>query len=178
MPVDDRKIPEDIILGPARRKKDELQKDPDKWTDYEVNQVRGECGTQYAGIPIENVRSQLVNMRRRGLLPKLKGNGKNCGQTRREKPPQDYLDYLKTAHWKQHATKVKAYWGFKCALCCSSEKLDVHHRTYVNLGNEGDTDCIALCRKCHIAADKARKRQNQTDDLDDLFGPGDGSQAA
>ncbi len=61
-----------------------------------------------------------------------------------------YREYLKTNHWKQVREKAIKKAGFKCQLCNSFSKfLNVHHRDYDRLGNERDTDVIALCKTCH-----------------------------
>jgi 5-methylcytosine-specific restriction endonuclease McrA len=39
--------------------------------------------------------------------------------------------------------------GRVCNVCRSTEHIQVHHRTYVNLGNELDRDLQALCKFCH-----------------------------
>lgn len=64
----------------------------------------------------------------------------------------DYYDFLKTPYWAAVAYRLKAYSGFKCSLCSSSENLRAHHNTYSNHGNEIETykdDLICLCENCH-----------------------------
>lgn len=62
---------------------------------------------------------------------------------------KDYNNYLKTKHWKQKRQKVLKSAKYKCQLCSSKEKLNVHHNTYKNIGNEKKEDLIVLCEKCH-----------------------------
>jgi hypothetical protein len=67
--------------------------------------------------------------------------------------------YLGSDHWETFAWEVRDYYGKRCALCntpARDRNLDVHHRTYVRLGCEELTDCIALCRRCHDAFNHAR----------------------
>jgi hypothetical protein len=61
-----------------------------------------------------------------------------------------YSEYLKTDHW-QSVRKMALYMGgHECALCTSrGPRLDVHHRTYKNLGDERPDDLTVLCRECH-----------------------------
>lgn len=67
----------------------------------------------------------------------------------RELRSMPYRDYLRTEHWaavRQIALR-RARW--RCAVCNTAARLDVHHRTYENRGNERAHDVIALCRACH-----------------------------
>lgn len=65
-----------------------------------------------------------------------------------------YSDFLKTEYWKgiRHYKLYNA--NYKCALCNSKEKLNVHHKTYEHHGLEhikkyADEDLIVLCNDCH-----------------------------
>ena len=53
-----------------------------------------------------------------------------------------------TTHWRKIRQEVldrdKA-----CAICRSTEFLEVHHRTYERIGEERQEDLITLCRECH-----------------------------
>lgn len=63
----------------------------------------------------------------------------------------DYHDFLETPYWKAIAEKVKYKANFRCQICNSNERLNVHHRSYKNHGDElhhmGDLICI--CKDCH-----------------------------
>jgi len=61
----------------------------------------------------------------------------------------DYAEYLTTSHWRQIAQDAKERAHWQCALCCRTDYLHVHHRTYVNLGHERPADLIVLCWRCH-----------------------------
>jgi hypothetical protein len=61
----------------------------------------------------------------------------------------EFLAYLRSSEWKEKAHRIKEKYGSKCAICNSSNKLNVHHRTYENLYHEKDEDLICLCNKCH-----------------------------
>jgi hypothetical protein len=61
----------------------------------------------------------------------------------------EYEVYLKSPEW---ATKRR--WALdradhKCLICNSSHCLEVHHRSYDNLGAEGPNDLAVLCDGCH-----------------------------
>ena len=61
----------------------------------------------------------------------------------------DYATYLQSDVWKTRAAEAKRRARYECALCTSSRSLEVHHRTYVRLGREAESDLIVLCRRCH-----------------------------
>jgi len=60
-----------------------------------------------------------------------------------------YTEYLQTTHWHFKRSDALRRSKHRCQLCNSTKRLDVHHRTYENLGNEEPEDLIVLCRKCH-----------------------------
>jgi len=60
-----------------------------------------------------------------------------------------YKEYLKTEHWQEVRKAALKKAGYKCALCGSTEHLNVHHRTYENRGDEDIKDVIVLCQNCH-----------------------------
>ena len=62
-----------------------------------------------------------------------------------------YQDFLKTPYWKAITEKVRYKSGFKCNLCGSNKKLNIHHRDYTHHGDELHhmEDLICLCEECH-----------------------------
>jgi hypothetical protein len=60
-----------------------------------------------------------------------------------------YAEYLKTDHWKRLRKTALIKAEFRCQLCNKATELHVHHRTYERLGEEKDSDIIALCADCH-----------------------------
>lgn len=60
-----------------------------------------------------------------------------------------YAEYLQTDHWKIVRADALVRAGERCQLCNSKTKLNVHHRTYTNRGNEQPGDLIVLCNDCH-----------------------------
>jgi hypothetical protein len=60
-----------------------------------------------------------------------------------------YADYLQSDHWKIVRADALARAGERCQLCNSHVKLNVHHRSYLNRGNEQPGDLIVLCNDCH-----------------------------
>ncbi len=60
-----------------------------------------------------------------------------------------YAEYLKSAHWQGVRQYALLRADYRCQICNSSGRLDVHHRTYEGKGAEDYRDVIALCRDCH-----------------------------
>ena len=60
-----------------------------------------------------------------------------------------YEEYLSTPHWKSIRTEAVQRACGKCQVCSSGTGLEVHHRTYENLGDEKPADLTVLCDKCH-----------------------------
>lgn len=63
----------------------------------------------------------------------------------------NYREYLTTDKWKRVSSLVKQRDGGTCRVCNSAHRLNAHHRTYKNVGNELDhlDDLICLCQVCH-----------------------------
>lgn len=62
-----------------------------------------------------------------------------------------YKNFLTTSYWRTIAYHVKKKANFECQLCSSRNNLNVHHKSYRNLGNEmwDLSDLICLCSDCH-----------------------------
>jgi 5-methylcytosine-specific restriction endonuclease McrA len=60
-----------------------------------------------------------------------------------------YTDYLKSAEWMLKREQTLKHWDYRCSLCFGDGNLEVHHRTYIRLGQELPTDLIVLCDNCH-----------------------------
>jgi len=63
-----------------------------------------------------------------------------------------YQEYLKTDWW-QHLRDEALDRAFHCCQLCNSDaRLEVHHRTYEDLGTGGEkSHLIVLCKECHQA---------------------------
>lgn len=64
----------------------------------------------------------------------------------------NYQSYISSDRWRSNPARVRelATACGKCRLCASDEPpLEVHHRSYENLGAEIDGDLVALCGECH-----------------------------
>lgn len=60
-----------------------------------------------------------------------------------------YRQYLQTEHWQNVRNSALKRARFKCQVCCSEQRLQVHHRTYARRGEELPEDLTVLCSKCH-----------------------------
>lgn len=73
-----------------------------------------------------------------------------------------YRDYLKTEHWQQTRQEVIKKFGRHCYVCGSSERINIHHKTYGRkdhgLGNELVGDLCVLCEECHYLSHEFRRR--------------------
>lgn len=71
-----------------------------------------------------------------------------------------YREYIDGPEW---AARREAYYETHskvCAECGITKKVQLHHKTYVRLGSELDSDLVPLCSKHHrqAHADKRAKR--------------------
>ena len=60
-----------------------------------------------------------------------------------------YQEFLSSPFWLEKKEWILDCLGNECQKCSSKEKLQVHHKSYLNVGNEGIKDVIVLCKKCH-----------------------------
>lgn len=60
-----------------------------------------------------------------------------------------YHEYLQTEHWQGKRREALDRAGHRCQVCAKTERLDVHHNFYGNLGGEPLVDLVVLCRWCH-----------------------------
>ena len=57
-----------------------------------------------------------------------------------------YEDYLASDRWR---TTARLYKKLRCYCCGLERSLQVHHRSYQNLGREKADDLVTVCRSCH-----------------------------
>jgi len=63
---------------------------------------------------------------------------------------ETYKDYLASPIWAKLRKQAVERDGYRCRVCNSSKKLDVHHRLYAKIwGEEEATDLTTLCSDCH-----------------------------
>jgi len=61
----------------------------------------------------------------------------------------NYKAYLRTSHWFRKRKAALDHYGSKCSECGYTKHLQVHHKTYANIGNEQMEDLQVLCSVCH-----------------------------
>ncbi|GAF82832.1 unnamed protein product, partial [marine sediment metagenome] len=74
--------------------------------------------------------------------------------------------YLKSEHWRKKRIEALDYAKRLCQLCNSDELVNVHHRSYENLGHEHTSDLTVLCKTCHktfhtIVEDLLMEKRNE-----------------
>jgi len=72
-----------------------------------------------------------------------------------------YSEYLITKHWKNLRLKIYERSNGLCEKCGDwlDGKFEVHHKTYVRIGNEREGDLQCLCHACHTAIHRAKQLQ-------------------
>jgi 5-methylcytosine-specific restriction endonuclease McrA len=66
----------------------------------------------------------------------------------------EYERYIRSEAWyRRRWLRIMAA-NFECEVCHSPHSLDCHHKTYIRLGYELDTDLEVLCRYCHKQKEK------------------------
>jgi len=70
-----------------------------------------------------------------------------------------YEDYIASPEWRSLRQKILERDCHQCRTCCSTEVLEVHHRTYDRLGHEDSDDLITLCHDCHEAITAVIRRR-------------------
>lgn len=79
-----------------------------------------------------------------------------------------YYDYIQSEAW---AAVKRRYWASKKPKCCyvcgeAGGRLDLHHKTYKNLGNERLMDLVLVHRECHDLIHAIHEeRTNRSDGL-------------
>ncbi|MFA5014813.1 MAG: HNH endonuclease signature motif containing protein [Actinomycetota bacterium] len=76
---------------------------------------------------------------------------------------KSYEEYLKSDIWKTNRDRfLNTIENKCCVVCLSTIKINVHHRTYKNLGDEKINDLVILCQSCHrkFHAKKIKKKKN------------------
>ena len=59
-----------------------------------------------------------------------------------------YPRYLESDAWMELRLKVFERANWRCEQC-KAPATEVHHLTYIHVGNEAMEDLQALCRQCH-----------------------------
>jgi 5-methylcytosine-specific restriction endonuclease McrA len=65
-------------------------------------------------------------------------------------PRKDYRAYLETDAWREVREAAIERANHCCERCGAEKRLQVHHKTYANLGAEKPEDLEVLCADCHL----------------------------
>ena len=132
-------VPDELMIPIGAEATARLKKCADNWSDSEVAELRVTLPLQYHAVPLDALRRQFINIRKKGTEGfRLNGIGPTKGsRSKKSKPvPPGYQDYLDSESWKSRRNTWLAAWNFRCALCNKSDvPLDIHHRTYERLGS-------------------------------------------
>ena len=75
---------------------------------------------------------------------------------------KNHSDYLQSAHWKETRKKRLEIDGYKCAVCGSTESLNVHHLSYKRIGDEDvESDLVTLCHPCHAMLHRIKEQSKE-----------------
>jgi hypothetical protein len=73
-----------------------------------------------------------------------------------------YLRYLRSSEWKAKRQSVLERDQYRCQVWFEHHGEEVHHRSYLHLGDEPLEDLVTLCRECHEAITNiVRKARHQ-----------------
>ena len=114
----------------------------------------------------ESHKDRFINELQAGMFARV-----DFGHIKEKLKKMDYKDFLKTPYWAAISKHVKYLAGNKCEYCGSSEKLEVHHKTYENHGDELHhlEDLVCLCHDCHAMIHKKRNSNKTTDGIKYYF---------
>lgn len=86
---------------------------------------------------------------------------------RRQQHSVQYTSHLRSDAWRDTRRRLIAQSQQRCERCGRfANYLEVHHRTYRNLGDELDEDLEVLCNPCHNEADEERENMAAYQDWD------------
>jgi len=71
------------------------------------------------------------------------------GIVEEEEEKVEYHSYLLTPKWKELRSRRLIKDAYTCRMCGATARLEVHHISYIRLGNEDISDLVTLCRDCH-----------------------------
>lgn len=60
-----------------------------------------------------------------------------------------YKTYIQSAKWRQRRKPIFERANGYCERCFQAPPREVHHRSYLHLGDELDSELMAVCRPCH-----------------------------
>jgi len=81
-----------------------------------------------------------------------------------------YQKYMRSNRWAKRKARFAESHPRVCK-CGSTDKIELHHKTYARLGSEPDDDLVWLCRSCHVIVEQLIDEGRLSRDLHDFFDP-------
>jgi 5-methylcytosine-specific restriction endonuclease McrA len=69
-----------------------------------------------------------------------------------------YRRYMSSQKWRVRRSIYFATHVKKCKACGSTDRIHLHHKTYINFTKELDEDLCPLCERCHDKVHKLAHR--------------------
>lgn len=63
---------------------------------------------------------------------------------------KEYNQYINSPRWQAKRQQALKFYGSRCMVCRSQQKLQVNHLSYENFGNERMSEMSILCSSCHV----------------------------
>lgn len=121
-----------------------------------IEALKHELGPTYSHVSPDWLRRRIVDCAKN---PERHGGGwgKPTRPAKGRKAPRqispEYAAYLDSTHFKVVREIVLQRDNHRCRICNSPDNLDVHHRSYENVGHADwlveARDCTTACRSCH-----------------------------
>jgi len=72
-----------------------------------------------------------------------------------------YRKHMRSRRWREICQRELRRAGDRCEECGEREGLEVHHLTYVNLGDERPGELRVLCEGCHWQLHRERREERR-----------------
>lgn len=144
----------------------------DDWKEKELSLVRDQLGPQWSTYSTFELKNKLIRLRKDKLVRKSilgKPLRTRLGKVARDYDrfrnqrgfshhSDEYDEWIHSDEWRKKASEHRRLCQYKCQLCGSEAKLEVHHTPlgYSFLGSESTEHLMALCHECHVIADMIR----------------------
>lgn len=61
-----------------------------------------------------------------------------------------YQQYLLSDTWKSKRKRALRRDDYRCQACCAAPAVEVHHKSYQNIGDEPLFELVSVCKECHL----------------------------
>ena len=153
-------VPHDLMVRVADEVADEIGISVDSWLDSHVELARARLGSEYWGVPLDQLKNRWITLRKGDYLKNRGGKGPSVGWKRQRLEAwgkakgwdsEAYRRYLQSPEWKRKRSMALDRDGHRCRVCNAGHELEVHHRCYPTngWGTESIDDLTTLCSECH-----------------------------